>query len=308
MRFNLEIRHLRTLRALRDTGTLLEAANVLCLTQSALSHQLRELEQRLEGPLFVRKSKPLRFTQSGQRLLDLADQVLPQLDAAEHDLVRLAGGQAGRLHLVLECHSCFNWLMPALNRYRDQWPEVSLDLSSGFLFDPLPALARGDVDMVITADPESDMPLTHLPLFRYESVLVLPPGHALVEKPEITPADLAPLTLITYPVPAEKLDVYRLFLGPENRAFAHARETEHTLMMLQLVASGHGVAVLPNWAVAEFAQQNLIKTRSLGTSGIWATLYAAVREEMARWPFIDGFISVARETCFTQLRGIGPAI
>lgn len=103
--------------------------------------------------LFVRKTKPVRFTSAGLRLLQLADSLLPQLRTAERDLARLAGGTAGRLHMAIECHSCFQWLMPTIDQFRDAWPEVELDLASGFSFAPLPALARGDLDLVVTADP-----------------------------------------------------------------------------------------------------------------------------------------------------------
>ncbi|MAY82239.1 MAG: LysR family transcriptional regulator, partial [Deltaproteobacteria bacterium] len=118
----IELRHLRTLVALRDTGSLVEAADRLFLTQSALSHQLKDLEDRLECTLFVRKTKPPRFTSAGRRLLELADEVNPMVRTAERDIARLAGGEAGRLHICIECHSCFQWLIPAIDKYRSNWP------------------------------------------------------------------------------------------------------------------------------------------------------------------------------------------
>ena len=141
----LEIRHLKTLHALRESDSLVEAAERLHLTQSALSHQFKELEERMGMPLFVRKTKPVRFTSGGLRLLQLADAMLPLLRGAERDIARLVGGTAGRLHMAIECHSCFQWLMPTIDQFRDAWPEVELDLASGFAFAPLPALARGEV-------------------------------------------------------------------------------------------------------------------------------------------------------------------
>lgn len=141
----LEIRHLKTLHALREADSLVEAAERLHLTQSALSHQFKELEERLGMALFVRKTKPIRFTSAGLRLLQLADATLPLLRGAERDIARLAGGTAGRLHMAIECHSCFQWLMPTIDQFRDAWPEVELDLASGFAFahcQPWPAATR----------------------------------------------------------------------------------------------------------------------------------------------------------------------
>ena len=160
----LEIRHLKTLHALREADSLVEAAERLHLTQSALSHQFKELEERLGLPLFVRKTKPLRFTSAGLRLLQLADATLPLLRGAERDLARLAGGTAGRLHMAIECHSCFQWLMPTIDQFRDAWPEVELDLASGFSFAPLPALARGDLDLVVTSDPQEIAAIACVPM------------------------------------------------------------------------------------------------------------------------------------------------
>ena len=108
-------------------------------TQSALSHQFAELEERLGLQLFVRKTRPVRFTSAGLRLLQLADLMLPQLRSAERDLARLAGGTAGRLHMAIECHSCFQWLMPTIDQFRDAWPEVELTWRPDFPSRALPA-------------------------------------------------------------------------------------------------------------------------------------------------------------------------
>jgi LysR family transcriptional regulator for metE and metH len=300
----IELRHLRTLVALRDTGSLVEAAERVFLTQSALSHQLKELETRLDCALFIRKTRPVRFTAAGQRLLRLADEVLPLVHGAEHDLGRLAGGQAGRLFMSIECHSCFEWLLPAINGYREAWPDVELDIASGFHFAPLPALARGDLDLVITADPIEDASLAYLPLFSYEAQLALPRGHPLAARPWIEPPDLANETLITYPVDRSRLDVFKSFLEPAGVEPARVRTAELTTMMIQLVASGRGVVCLPNWALHEYLQHDYVVARSLGEEGVWPTLYAAVRQDQAEAPFVRGFVDVAKATCFSSLHGI----
>jgi LysR family transcriptional regulator, regulator for metE and metH len=299
-----ELRHLRTLVALRDTGSLVEAAERVFLTQSALSHQLKDLETRLGSSLFMRKTRPVRFTSSGQRLLKLADEVLPLVHGAEQDLARLAGGEAGRIFMAIECHSCFEWLLPAIDRYREAWSDVELDIASGFHFAPLPALARGDLDLVITADPVDDPGLAYLPLFSYEAQLAVARDHPLAEREWIEPEDLADQTLIAYPVDRERLDIFKQFLDPAGVEPARIRNAELTTMMVQLVASGRGVVCLPNWALHEYRQRDYVLVKSLGEEGIWPTLYAAVRRDQQAAPFIEGFVEVARRTCFDNLVGI----
>ena len=189
----IELRHLRTLVALRDTGSLVEAADRVFLTQSALSHQIKELEARIGCALFIRKTRPVRFTSAGNRLLRLADEILPRVHSTELDLQRLAGGESGRIFMAIECHSCFEWLLPAIDVYRDAWPDVELDISSGFHFAPLPALGRGDLDLVITADPVDESGIHYFPLFSYEAQLAIAKDHALVAREWVEPRDLARL-------------------------------------------------------------------------------------------------------------------
>lgn len=306
--FNLELRHLRTLAALRDTGSLVEAADRVFLTQSALSHQIKDLEDRLGGALFLRKTRPVRFTAIGQRLLRLADEVLPLVHGAERDLERLSGGAAGRLHMAIECHSCFEWLLPAINTYREAWPEVELDISSGFNFDALPALARGDLDLVITSDPVRELDLTYVPLFSYEAQLALAASHPLAAKPWIEPADLAGEVLICYPVDRARLDVFTSFLDPARVEPLRVRTAELTPMMIQLVASRRGVTCLPNWALYEYLQKDYVVARSLGEEGVWPTLYAAMRRDDADAPFMRAFVETSIATCFRTLIGIVPVV
>ena len=301
---HIELRHLRTLVALRDTGSLVEAADRVFLTQSALSHQIKDLETRIGSPLFIRKTRPVRFTTAGRRLLKLADEVLPRVHSAEQDVDRLAGGESGRIYMAIECHSCFEWLLPAINEYREEWPDVELDIASGFHFAPLPALARGDLDLVITADPVDDLGLTYVPLFSYEAQLAIARDHDLVDRAWIEPADLAEETLICYPVDRNRLDVFSSFLDPAGVEPARVRNAELTTMMVQLVASGRGVACLPNWALHEYRERDYLAVKSLGEEGVWPTLYAAVRADQADAPFIIGFVDVAKRTCFRDLVGI----
>lgn len=300
----IEIKHLKTLSTLNHTGSLVEAARQLHLTQSALSHQLKELEGRLNCSLFIRKSRPIRFTISGMRLLELADQVLPEIRSAERDLSRFVSGDAGRLHMAIECHSCFQWLMPAIDKFRDDWPEVELDFSSGFSFLPLPALKRGNLDLVVTSDPQPLEGVCYIPLFSYQQMLALSRHHPLANKTFIKPEDLRDETLITYPVEKDRLDIFKQFLIPEGISPLKIRHADMTLMMLQLVASGRGVAGLPNWALFEYLKNDYVVARRLGKDGLWNTLYAAVREEQKNLPYLEDFINTSIESSFTHLKGI----
>lgn len=303
----IELRHLKTLAALRDTGSLVEAAERVFLTQSALSHQIKDLEERLNCSLFIRKTKPICFTSAGQRVLTLADDVLPMIRNAERDIARLAGGETGRLNMAIECHSCFQWLMPTIDIFRENWPEVEMDLSSGFSFSPLPALARGELDLVITSDPQDMNGICYEPLFTYEVQLAISKKHALARKNHIDPQDIASETLICYPVDRNRLDVFTRFLDPADQEPNEIRTAELTVMMLQLVASGRGVSALPCWALTEYVERDYVVVRPLSPKGVWSTLYAAIREDQQNSEFMRDFLTTARETSFKNLSGIRTA-
>jgi LysR family transcriptional regulator for metE and metH len=295
---------METLTAIREAGSLQEAADRLHVTQSALSHQLRDLEVRLKTPLLNRRTRPARLTTAGLRILALADEVLPRLKATERELQRLASGRTGRLHLGIECHSCFQWLMPALDAFRQDWPDVALDLSAAFSFTPLPALVRGDLDVVVTSDPQPIEAVEYLPLFKYELVLAVARGNALAAHKYIEAHHLSDQVLITYPVERQRLDIFTAFLDLADIEPVALRKAELTPIIVQLVASQRGVAALPNWALTEYLDQGWLKTCRLGSQGVWRTLYAAVRIEDAQADYIQAFITHARETCFKSLTGI----
>ena len=290
----LELRHLKTIRAIEQTGSLAAAADRLHLTQSALSHQIRALESYYETPLFSRSSRPMRLTEAGRRLLAGADSILPEIERLDRDLRQIAGGATGRLFLALECHSCFTWLIPTLEHYRAQWPSIETDLSMSFSFDAIDALRDGRLDGVISSDPIDDPELHFEPLFRYPVVLALAPGHPLANEARITPEMLVDQTVIGYPVDRERLDIYRRFLDPAGVEPADSRQSELTAMIAQWVASGHGVAALPKWAIGDELERGIVAARPLG-DGMSSTMHLAVRRDEHRLASMDAFLLLARE-------------
>ncbi|UEM39267.1 HTH-type transcriptional regulator MetR [Pectobacterium aquaticum] len=286
----IEFKHLRTLQALRNTGSLAAAAAALHQTQSALSHQFSDLEQRLGFRLFVRKSQPLRFTPQGEILLQLAEQVLPQIQQA---LQSCHEPHQTTLRLAIECHSCIQWLTPALDEFHQHWPQVVMDFKSGVTFDPQPALQQGELDLVMTSDIMPRSGLHYSPLFDFEVRLVLAPDHPLAGKEKIEPEDFTAETLMIYPVQRQRLDVWRHFLQPAGVS-PTLKSVDNTLLLIQMVAARMGIAALPHWVVESFERQGLIVTKSLGDS-LWSRLYAAVRDGEQRQSVIDAFIRSARQ-------------
>ena len=297
----LEIRHLRTLSALRSAGSLVRAAQLLNLTQSALSHQIKLLEDRYGGPLFERKSVPIGFTATGSRLLKLADMLLPEIETAEREVARLMQGDTGQLRVVLECHTCFDWLMPVMDEFRKRWPEVEIDLVSGFHSEPAELLRNGEADLVIGSSygPEFNT----FPLFRYETLIVMAQKHRLAARRRLQAADFEGETLITYPVPEHRIDLIREVLNPAHIHFKR-RSAELTVAVLQLVASRRGIAALPNWAIKNYVDYDYVIARPVGEHGLWSDLFVSVPEAQKHKAYVLDFVNVIREQCAGALDGI----
>ena len=247
----IELRHLRTLMALKESGSLAGAAKKRFVTQSALSHQIKELETRINSAIFVRKSKPLTFTHEGSRLLHLAEEILPKVIATESDLKRGLEGEDQQLKLGIECHSCFRWLMPVIEEFKHLAPAAHVDISSRHLFDSLNALETGDLDIVLTSDPVPGHTMAYQHLFDFEVKLVTSTEHPLAKELFVTPAQLSKQTLISYPVPLTRLDIYKHFLEPAGVEAGEQKQCDLTSMLLQRVACNDGVAALPTWSIKE---------------------------------------------------------
>lgn len=299
----LETRHLETIRAIAETGSLTRAAKRRNLTLSAVSHQLKELETLLGTPLFDRQ-KPLAPTRAGARLLACAHSVLPLISAAEADVARLVRDRSARLHLALECHSCFEWLLPALETLRAAWPDLDVDLRLGPRFEPIPALLSGEVDAVLGTDRVEHEGVHYDGVFRYEIVLVVGRSHRLAEREFVLPSDLASEPFVTYPVELERLDVVTRFLRPAGVEPIRTRTAELTPILLQLVQSGRGIAALPRWAVEDSPALPELARVSLGAEGLHSELFLAVRKPDRAAPHVAAFLEVARRTSVELLAGI----
>ncbi|MGR3795790.1 LysR family transcriptional regulator [Vannielia sp. SX4] len=291
---HIEFRHLRSVRAIHQAGGLARAADMLNITQSALSHQIKGLEEQTGVELFVRRSKPLKLSAAGHRLLKLAEKVLPEIEALEADFKALKSGKTGRLHIAIECHACFEWLFPVLEQFRRAWPDVDVDIRPGLAFDALPALNREEVDLVVSSDPEDLPGISFAPLFDYQPTFVAAASHPLAAKPFIEPEDLRDEVLITYPVDQARLDVFSQFLTPAKVQPRQVRQSELTAVILLLVASGRGVSVLPDWVLRATVKTDDYITRPLTENGLTRRLYAATRDEEATKPYMAHFLRLAR--------------
>jgi len=287
--------HLNILQQVEKQGSLTAAAGALHLTQSALSHTMKKLEQQLGTDIWLREGRSLRLTQAGQYLLAVANRVLPQLDLAEERLGQFAKGERGVLRIGMECHPCYQWLLKVVSPYLTSWPDVDVDVKQKFQFGGIGALFGYEIDLLVTPDPLYKPGLKFEPVFDYEQVLVVGKDHALASASYVKPQQLTREVLISYPVDIERLDIYNQFLLPAGITPKRHKTIETTDIMLQMVASGRGVAALPRWLVEEYAvKMNVVPVR-LGARGIDKQIFLGARDTDTTIDYVRAFIELARQ-------------
>lgn len=301
----LERMHLAIVQEVEKQGSLTAAANVLCLTQSALSHSMRKLEQQLGTDIWLREGRTLRLTQAGQYVLAVANRVLPQLTLAEERLRQFAQGERGTLRIGMECHPCYQWLLKVVSPYLAAWPDVDVDVKQKFQFGGIGALFGYEIDLLVTPDPLFKPGLHFEPVFDYEQVLVVGRDHPLARADHVEPQDLLNEVLVTYPVPTDRLDIYTQFLMPAGVAPKRHKAIETTDIMLQMVASGRGVAALPRWLAQDYAQKMNVSAVRLGKHGIAKQIFLGARQADIDIDYLRAFVELARSS--TQLVPSAPS-
>lgn len=286
--------HLEIIDALSRTGSLTSAAGELHLTQPALTHSIRKLEQLSGAVLWQREGRRLRLTQAGEHLQRTARLLLPQLRETEAALTAYGAGKRGRLRLGVECHPCFEWLVGIINGFLRDWEDVELDVTRQFQFDGLQALQEHAIDLLVSPDSIPRPGIEYFSIHQFEQQLLLGSDHRLADAAWVAPADLASETLLTYPIPLERLDVYTRFLIPAGVEPAQRIPVETIEVMVQMAAAGRGVTTCPDWLIQRYRSENPVSGVRLGAEGIHKSLYLACRSSDTAIPYIQDFLERSR--------------
>ena len=268
------------------------------MTQSALSHQIKGIREQLGIELFLKNVKPLKLSPEGLRFLEAAERILPEIDSLKSEVGDLKDGNAGRLHIAIECHACYEWLFPVLNIFRDSFSNVDIDIRPGLSFHALAALSDGEVDVVISSDPENINDIEFHHLFNYAPTFVSSGENRLSQKSFIEAEDFTDETLITYPVERNRLDVFSQFLIPARIEPKLVRHVELTAVILLLVGANKGVSVLPDWVLGSSNGLEKLVSKPLTPMGLKRELYAATRINEHQKPFMHRFLELCRSGQF----------
>jgi LysR family transcriptional regulator for metE and metH len=267
----IELKHLKTLKAIEKHGSLIRASEELCTSQSALSHQIKKLEQRLNCTLFNRHKDHLSFTKQGYLLCDLANRILPEVQRVTAKILR---AEQATVTLAMTCYSCYQWLIPLLNEFK-QDTGCQIELLSGN-FD-----STTQADIVLSDSPNTpkngDFFSEPVLIGGFKMVLIMSPDHALAQQPQLSVAELAEQTIITYPLPKQQLDIFNYYLLPAFLSPKQHRTVDNSMQLLQMVAANMGVALVPDWLVGSFSMQQYVITKPIASGSLSKQLWLHYR-------------------------------
>ena len=272
----LETRHLRLVVAIADYGTLTRAGNQLHLTQSALSHQLTDLESQLGVKLFDRLGKRMEPTLAAERLIARARIALQQLREMEHEVKQIASGREAVLRLATECYTCYHWLPPVLRAFGERFPKIELQIVPNATARPIRALLAGKIDVCIVMQLPRDRRVESVPLFDDELVAVMTPTHPLASRTYLEAADFAHEHLLNYSPPEESYLFHHL-LTPAGVMPRQLSLIQLTEAMIELAKAGMGICTLARWAVEPHLRAGTLCAVPLTSAGMFRRWYSATR-------------------------------
>jgi len=271
----LEVRHLSLVSEIASTGSVTRAAERLHLTQSALSHQLRDIESRLGIQLFLRLGKRMVLTPPGERVLGAAKRVLDEIGRAEEDLKLMSQNGKGVLRLCTQCNTGYHWLPPLLQAFHRKYPGVDVQIMVNATDRPIEALLEGQIDLAVVTSEVDDKRLQSMPLFEDELVAVVAPTHPFAKRASIEPIDFAEEHLIIYTADRHDSYTFTRILAPAAVEPARVSQVPLTEAILELVKAGLGVSVMARWAIEPALKTGAVKGVKIGKRGVYRS-WAAV--------------------------------
>lgn len=297
----MEIRHLRLMESVSEEGSLTKAVKRLNVSPSALSHQLKELEQEVGIQLFDRVNKKLVITAAGRVLLKSAQKVLNELASTEQKLASLRDGRVGELNITTECYTCYHWLPGVMRTFSREFPDVNVIIHPDHTKDPLGMLMEGKVDGFITSEWVETPNVEYFELFKDELLAVVAQDHPWESKDYIEVEDFKDQNLLIYCRPLESVYLFRKLLIPCNITPRRITEINLTEAQIEMIKSGTHVKVMAKWAVQPYLRSQPISAIPVTKKGLYRTWYFAIRKKDSSTRYIDKFV----KTLARQMRSGG---
>lgn len=268
---HLEIKHLRMICAISDSGNMTRAADKLCISQSALSQQLKDIENKLGTDLFFRTRKKMILTKVGKQLQTTAIQVIDSVDQVEHTISQKMKGEKGELKVGTRCIFCYKWLPQVIHLFQAKFPNVEIEIGSST--NLLEELESKRFDLVITGAIAPNMAYSTVSLFTDQLICIMPEDHPLANCHFIQLEDFGTYNFIS-DTDKSRNRFYQQILKPKNIEPKKFMNIGTPQAILEMVAAGLGISIFPRWAVAEALKTWKIVARPITPKGFPLTWHA----------------------------------
>jgi LysR family transcriptional regulator, regulator for metE and metH len=271
----MEIRHLRLIKSIVEEGSIAKAIDKLHLTQSALSHQLKEAEYQLGTKIFLRQNKKLILTKAGEKLYHTANDILTKLADTEKEIKSMVFGEVGEIRISTECYSSYHWLPSVLKQFHLLYPNIELKIVMEATHYPLQKLLNNELDIAVVSDPIKNDNINYIELFQDEMVMIVSENHSWTAKKYVVAEDFEAEHLLIHSLPLETVTVHQLFLAPAKISPRKITPLPLTEASIEMVKADMGVMAMAKWAAQPYLKSNSIRAIKIGRNGLKRKHYIA---------------------------------
>jgi LysR family transcriptional regulator for metE and metH len=286
---NIAIHHFRLIDTISKEGTLTKAAATLHLTQSALSHQLKELERELGIDVFNRNGKKLHLSEQGYRFLRSAEKILAEIKSLEEDINNYKHGKTGKLSISMQCYTAYHWLPGIIKYYKSRWPDINIQILSDATRRPLEYLMNGDLDIGIIRTQMVNTKIRYEPIFEDQLVAIISKDHPLAQKSVIEIADFQDQELILplYDPSYQDTPMIEALIQAQQVKPKTLHRIHYTDATIEMVNAGLGISVMADWIVEPYLKNRNIVTKPMHHSVARRAWFAATCKQT---PAITNFL------------------
>ena len=289
---DIDTRDLAIVAAIAASGSVTKAAGDLHRTQSAVSHRLRAIEERLGTALFLRVGKRMVVTAAGAQVVAAAGRILDDLRATEEDVRRLGTREAGVLRVCAQCNTGYHWLPPLVETFRRRHPDIEVSLAVEHTVRPVDALLDGKLDVAIVTQPIRHDRLRLRPLFEDEHAAIVAPDHPFAKRAFVRPEDFASERLLLYSSSPDDSYTIQTILRPAGVAPRRVSFVMLTEAILEMVKARLGVSVMQTWAIEPALRAGDVRAIPITASGIHRQWHAATLAAAGKVPYVEAFIEL----------------
>ncbi|MEQ9466428.1 MAG: LysR family transcriptional regulator [Ekhidna sp.] len=286
----MEIRHLKLIREVAETKSLTKAKDALFLSQSALSHQLKEIESQLGTQLFHRVNKQLILTNAGKMVLESAERILKELEKTERSIKKYVSGTSGTLRLATQCYTCYHWLPSLMADFKKEFPNVEIEIFHNNNADVEDQILDGSIDLAIIYENSNRQNVDYHELFRDEVFAIVPKNHPWAKKSYVEATDFADQNVIIHSYPLESVSLFSQVLIPEGISPRKVMQVQVTEAVVELVKAGMGVNVMAKWILEPYLKNEDLELIPVTKRGIHRTWAAITLKDENRPQYLENFI------------------